>query len=88
MEDAATAEICRAQLWQWVRYGARLEDGRSISRELHDQMLEEIIDGLRSSMGDDAYSASKFDRASEFMRKLNRGDFEEFLTTAAYGELS
>jgi len=88
MEDAATAEICRAQLWQWVRYGAQLQDGRSISRELHDEMLGEIVDGLRSSMGNEAYSTTKFDRAREFMKKLTQGEFEEFLTTAAYGELT
>ena len=88
MEDAATAEICRAQLWQWIRFSARLEDGRAITDELHEQLLAETLKGLRASMGDPAYSCSKFDRAGELMRRLSQGDFEEFLTLAAYDELS
>ena len=88
MEDAATAEICRAQLWQWLKYGTRLEDGRAITAEWHEQLLREILLGLRASMGDQAYSASKFDSAADLIRKLSSGDFEEFLTTAAYGDLN
>lgn len=88
MEDAATAEICRAQLWQWIRYGARLDDGRTISGDLHDELLTEILEGIRASSTEQAYSATKFDRASELMRRLSRSDFEEFLTTAAYSDLN
>ena len=88
MEDAATAEICRAQLWQWIRYATRLDDGRTITSELHDRILTEILDEIRASVEDEVYSASRFDRAGTLMRKLSTGDFEEFLTTAAYGELN
>ena len=87
MEDAATAEICRAQLWQWIRFGARLDDGRAITVQLFAEFLEQILEELRSSMGDQAYSSSKFDRASEFVRRLSTGEFEEFLTLAAYSDL-
>ena len=78
MEDAATAEICRAQIWQWIRYGACLENGRAITAELHDQLLREVLDGLRSSMTSQAYSASKFECAAEFVRKLSREIFRSF----------
>ena len=88
MEDAATAEICRAQLWQWIRYGAKLDDGRAITSDLHDETLRQIVADIRNSLGDEAYSLSKFNRASELMRILSRGEFEEFLTTAAYTELN
>jgi malate synthase len=88
MEDAATAEICRAQLWQWVRYGARLEDGRVITAELHDQVLEEVLEDICAGMGAPAYAASKFDRAGELLRELITGEFQEFLTTVAYRDLA
>jgi len=88
MEDAATAEICRAQLWQWIRYEARLEDGRVITAELHDHVLGELIGELRECMGDQAYSVSKFDRAGELLSELSTGEFQEFLTTTAYRDLA
>jgi malate synthase len=88
MEDAATAEICRAQLWQWIRYGARLEDGRTITFELHEQVLDDVLEDLRNCMGDHGYLASKFDRAGELLRQLSIGDFHDFLTTAAYSDLA
>lgn len=88
MEDAATAEICRAQLWQWIRYGAKLEDGRTITAELHEQELTEIMEALCDAMGADAYSASKFERAGELLRELSTQEFREFLTTTAYADLA
>lgn len=88
MEDAATAEICRAQLWQWIRYGAKLEDGRAVTAELHDEVLAEIMEELCACMGADAYCASKFERAGELLRELTTGEFQEFLTTTAYADLA
>jgi malate synthase len=87
MEDAATAEISRTQIWQWIRYGARLEDGRTITAEMHDQMLEEILAQARGSMGESAFQASKFTRAAELLHELSTGEFREFLTTMAYQDL-
>lgn len=88
MEDAATAEICRAQLWQWIRYRARLDDGRVITTELHEEELADILDELRDSMGPDAYSSSRFDRAAELLTELSAQEFREFLTTTAYADLA
>jgi malate synthase len=88
MEDAATAEICRAQLWQWIRYGTRLEDGRPVTPELRDRVLGDILEELCESMGVQAYSASKFPRAAELVSELSTGDFREFLTTTAYADLA
>ena len=88
MEDAATAEICRAQLWQWVRYGARLDTGATITAELHEQIVREILDDICTIMGVQAYAASNFDRAAEMLRELTTGEFQEFLTTAAYSDLA
>ncbi|NIR24560.1 MAG: malate synthase A, partial [Gammaproteobacteria bacterium] len=48
MEDAATAEICRAQLWQWIRHAAQLDDGRSIDRALVRALLQQELDAIRA----------------------------------------
>lgn len=88
MEDAATAEICRAQLWQWIRYGARLDDGRIVTAELYDQVLTEILEQTYACMGPEAYATSRFHRAAELLVELTRGEFQEFLTTAAYSDFA
>src|SRR5215467_4554474 len=49
MEDAATAEISRSQLWQWTHYGAKMDDGRTVTPKLFDQVLPEIVDRLRAA---------------------------------------
>jgi malate synthase len=88
MEDAATAEISRTQIWQWIRYGAKLEDGRKITAEMHDRILDEVLVQMRSSMGQAAFAESKFERAGELLREFSRGEFREFLTTTAYQDLA
>jgi malate synthase len=88
MEDAATAEICRAQLWQWIRYHARLDDGRMITPELHERVLAETLEDICASMGVHAYAASNFDRACELVMELSTGEFHEFLAGTAYGDLA
>ena len=85
MEDAATAEISRAQVWQWLKHGAHLKDGRRIDR----QMCESIIDDLRSKQraasGDGAFASGTFDSAAKLFEDLIFAeDFPEFLTLPAY----
>jgi malate synthase len=87
MEDAATAEISRAQLWQWIRYGARLDDGRTIDSELHNQVLAEIMAEKEREIGAEAFAGRKFTRAAELLRELTTGPFRDFLTTTAYQDL-
>ena len=86
MEDAATAEICRAQLWQWIRYAATLEDGRTITFELEQQILKEVLAQTESRLGSEAYRQSKFPRAAELFLELSHGEFRNFLTTDAYSD--
>jgi malate synthase len=86
MEDAATAEISRAQLWQWVRYGARFDDGRPIDTLLVTLLLERILDRAKQVLGTSAFASSRFERAGELLIDLSTGEFQEFLTTAAYAE--
>ncbi len=85
MEDAATAEISRTQVWQWLHHGAQLNDGRAIDRPLFDATLAEVMAGIRDELGDDAYADSRFDAAAELFAEMSTSeDFSEFLTLPAY----
>jgi malate synthase len=80
MEDAATAEISRAQLWQWLHFGAELDDGRVFDRDLFDQLFDEEV-GLLKDVED-------VDEAAELFRDMIVSDeFVEFLTLPAYERL-
>jgi malate synthase len=76
MEDAATAEICRAQAWQWVRHGAKLSDGRPVTQELVRQIIAEQKAKLPGSRMANA--------AEIYDRMMTSPDFAEFLTLVAY----
>jgi len=88
MEDAATAEISRAQLWQWIRFSARLTNGRRIDRHMLDYALWNVLNRTKQTLGSDRFASSKFERASELLISLSTGEFQEFLTTAAYSEFA
>lgn len=88
MEDAATAEISRAQLWQWIRYGARLDDGRIIDCEMFSSTLSNTVGRLSEELGREGFAASKFARAANLLSEFCTGEFQEFLTTTAYRELA
>jgi malate synthase len=77
MEDAATAEICRAQLWQWLKFEAPLDDGRLFCRDLFEQLLADEMEALAG--------AQDIGRAATlFYELVTAGEFEEFLTLPAY----
>lgn len=85
MEDAATAEISRSQLWQWVHHGAMLADGRTLTRELFDQLLKDEMRKLCETMGEERYYAGKYSLASDlFSQMTHKREFVEFLTLVAY----
>jgi malate synthase len=85
MEDAATAEIARSQLWQWIRHGARTQSGRAITVELCRSILKEELGRLLGAGGDPARLAS----ASELLDGLFSAEtFPEFLTLTAYQKLT
>ena len=88
MEDAATAEISRAQVWQWLKHSAQLDDGRVIDRTLFDQLLAEEIEGIEKELGDARFTGGRFGDAIQLFADLSTADdFEEFLTLSAYGLL-
>ena len=88
MEDAATAEICRSQLWQWIHHKAEMSDGRKVTADLVLYLIKDELEKLRSEFGTEKYDAGRYDLASEiFMGMTTQNNFEEFLTTGAYERL-
>ena len=88
MEDAATAEISRAQVWQWVRHAQKLDDGRLITKELVRQIVREELDKVKAQMGDDAYAKGRHEEAAQLMIDLvEQPQFYEFLTLPAYDRI-
>jgi malate synthase len=85
MEDAATAEICRAQLWQWLQHEARTVDGALISQERFDQVLTEEIERIHGEVGARRMLAGLFPSAARLFSAMVKSDtFDEFLTLPAY----
>jgi malate synthase len=86
MEDAATAEISRSQVWQWIRNPRGvLTDGRKIDVPLFRQVLAEELGKLKARYGDEQYNARHFRRAGELFDKITTDDqFVEFLTLPGY----
>jgi len=85
MEDAATAEISRAQVWQWLKHGAHLKDGRRIDRHLCESIIDDLRLKQRAATGDGAFAAGTFDSAVKLFEDLIfADDFPEFLTLPAY----
>ena len=85
MEDAATAEISRAQIWQWIRHGATMADGRKISAALYDEMLPKVLDAIRGEVGDARFRGGQYPKAAALFTRMSKSAaFDEFLTLPAY----
>src|SRR5262249_42629945 len=89
MEDAATCEISRAQLWQWVHQaGGVLEDGRKVNTELFRRTTDEELAKIRGDLGAGAFERGQFGAAREIFDDLvTRDDLVDFLTLLAYDRL-
>ena len=82
MEDAATAEICRSQVWQWVRHGAKMSDGKVVTAELVRQILRDRTAELQAK---DAGSDGRLQQAAQVLDGMMTGkEFPEFLTLGSY----
>lgn len=90
MEDAATAEISRAQVWQWIRYPKGvLSDGRKVTFELVDGILQEELEKMKQQFGEEVYCKGNFEEAAKLFDELIKDDtFAEFLTLPAYNQLT
>jgi malate synthase len=86
MEDAATAEISRAQLWQWIHQNAQLADGRKIDTGLCERIIDEEL--AKAKQLSDPKRMAAFEKAAQLMRELIRAPrFVEFLTVPAYQQI-
>jgi malate synthase len=85
MEDAATAEISRAQIWQWLRYGATLDNGQKVTPQFFERALKEEMARVKKELGARAYAQGRFAEAIKLFRQLSLSKkFEDFLTLPAY----
>jgi malate synthase len=85
MEDAATAEISRSQIWQWVRHAVELDDGRPVTRELVVGVLDEETAKIRAAVGDETWQAGRPEETREIFERVALSDeLIEFLTLVAY----
>jgi len=88
MEDAATAEISRTQVWQWIKNGSKLDDGRTITYDLFKEILPSELESVKSYVGETAFNSATMKRAIEMFDELvNQGNYVEFLTLPAYEEI-
>jgi len=83
MEDAATTEICRAQVWQWLRHGAMLEDGRTVTSELVGSLMDSNVEKLHKRFPEQHLLTA----ARLYEEMIASQDFPEFLTLRAYDYL-
>ena len=89
MEDAATAEISRTQVWQWIHHEARLIDGRAVSAELYRSVQADVVEDLRRRLGDEAFGAGGYARAAAlFDTLITASQLPDFLTLPAYDALT
>jgi len=86
MEDAATVEIARSQIWQWIHHPKGvLDDGRKVTIELFRQLMSEELEKIKVGIGEQAFAARKFETASKILDEIVTSDqFVEFLTLPAY----
>jgi malate synthase len=88
MEDAATAEISRSQVWQWLRFEARLDDGRVITPWFVREIMFEELSRMRDFLGTERFDSGKFERAASIFDDITmKDDFTEFMTLVAYDHI-
>ncbi len=85
MEDTATAEISRTQVWQWLHHGATLEDDRPITVELFRRLLAEEVERIRTTVGEQRFASGRYGEARDLFDRLSTASgLEDFLTLPAY----
>ncbi|WP_093798340.1 malate synthase A [Streptomyces sp. Wb2n-11] len=88
MEDAATAEISRSQIWQWINAGVVFENGRKATPELAREIAAEELAAIRAELGEEAFAAGKWQQAHDLLLTVSLDeDYADFLTLPAYEQL-
>jgi malate synthase len=85
MEDAATAEISRAQVWQWINKASKLDDGRVVTYDFVRSLMPSEIENIKAYVGENAFKNGRFEEAiANFDSLIQQGDYQDFLTLPAY----
>ncbi|MCX5229574.1 malate synthase A [Streptomyces sp. NPDC006553] len=88
MEDAATAEISRSQIWQWINAGVVFENGEKATPELARKVAAEELEAIRKEIGEEAFTAGKWQQAHDLLLHVSLdADYADFLTLPAYEQL-
>ena len=88
MEDAATAEISRSQIWQWIHHGVWLAEGAPVTEDLVRDIEREELAKIKTAVGDEFYGKGRYDEAQAIFEQVALSDdFQEFLTLPAYEHL-
>ena len=88
MEDAATAEISRSQIWQWLKFGAKLEGGQKVTPAFFERCLKEEMERVREEVGAEAFDKGRYKEAIALFKKLSTAKtFDTFLTLSAYRKI-
>ncbi len=88
MEDAATAEISRSQIWQWINAGVVFENGERATADLAREVAAKELDAIRAEIGDEAFAAGKWQQAHDLLLQVSLDeDYADFLTLPAYEQL-
>ncbi|SEC12819.1 malate synthase A [Streptomyces sp. TLI_105] len=88
MEDAATAEISRSQIWQWINAGVVFENGEKATPELARKVAAQELDAIRAEIGEEAFAAGKWQQAHDLLLHVSLdADYADFLTLPAYEQL-
>ncbi|MCX4671065.1 malate synthase A [Streptomyces sp. NBC_01381] len=89
MEDAATAEISRSQIWQWINAGVVFETGQTATAELAREVAAAELDAIRAEIGEEAFAAGKWQQAHDLLLQVSLdADYADFLTLPAYEQLN
>jgi malate synthase len=89
MEDAATAEISRTSIWQWIRHGKKLSDGTPVTKALFTQLLQEEAEVVKNEVGKERWSNEPFEQALALLENITTADeLVDFLTLPGYEQLN
>jgi malate synthase len=89
MEDVATAEIARSQVWQWVHQGVELADGTRVTSDLVREVVRDVLDQIANEVGASAFADGRWADAEHLLEQVAlSADFVEFLTFPAYDRLA
>ena len=88
MADVATCEVSRAQLWVWLKYKVKLDDGRIVNEDLVDKLIFEELDKTKKRVGDEIFKEIPFENAAQIFREMiTKKDFDDFLTLPLYEKI-